>query len=105
MNMDLARQLLAVLLVLGLLAAALWWLRHKGGIRITGRAGRGGRQRHVVLVERVSLTPQHSVHLIHVGDRALLVGTGPSGCGLIEALAWKDLQTGCQQSGLETVER
>ncbi|MBS1214456.1 MAG: hypothetical protein H6R26_3073 [Proteobacteria bacterium] len=105
MNMDLARQLLAVLLVLGLLAAALWWLRHKGGIRITGRAGRGGRQRHVVLVERVSLTPQHAVHLIHVGDRALLVGTGPSGCGLIEALAWKDLQTGCHQSGLETVER
>jgi flagellar biogenesis protein FliO len=105
MNMDLARQLMSVLLVLGLLAAALWWLRQKGGIRITGRAGRGGRQRHVVLVERVSLTPQHAIHLIHVGDRALLVGTGPSGCGLIEGLAWKDLQTGCRPSGLEPVER
>jgi flagellar biogenesis protein FliO len=103
--MDLARQLLAVLLVLGLLAAALWWLRQKGGVRITGRAGRGGRQRHVVLVERVSLTPQHAVHLIHVADRALLVGTGPSGCGLIEGLAWKDLQAGCHESGTGPVER
>ena len=97
--MDLARQLLAVLLVLGLLAAALWWLRRKGGIGFTGGVGRGGRQRHVVLVERVSLTPQHALHLIHVADRALLVGTGPSGCGLIEGLAWKDLQGGCHASG------
>ena len=104
MNMDLARQLLAVVLVLGLLAAALWWLRHKGGLRFIGGAGRGGRQRHVVLVERVSLTPQHTLHLIHVADRALLVGTGPSGCGLIEGLAWKDLQTGRHEPGPGPVE-
>jgi flagellar biogenesis protein FliO len=102
--MELARQLLSILFVLGLLAAALWWLRQKGGVRITGRAGRNGRQRHVVLVERVSLTPQHSLHLIHVADRALLVGTGPSGCGLIEALAWKDLQAGRHEPGPRPVE-
>jgi flagellar biogenesis protein FliO len=94
--MDLARQLLAVLFVLGLLAAALWWLRKKAGVRI---AGRGGRQRQVVLVERLSLTPQHAVHLIHVAGRALVVGTGPSGCALLEGLAWKDLQAGREQSG------
>jgi flagellar biogenesis protein FliO len=97
--MELARQLLAVLFVLGLLAAALWWLRHKGAARITGAAGRGGRQRHVVVVERVPLTPQHALHLVHVADRALLVGTGPSGCQVIEGLAWEDLQSGHQEPG------
>jgi flagellar biogenesis protein FliO len=96
--MDLARQLLAVLFVLGLLAAALWWLRQNGRVRLPG-AGRGGRQRHVVLVEKMSITPQHALHLIHIADRALLVGTGPSGCGLIENLAWKDLQAGLPESG------
>jgi flagellar biogenesis protein FliO len=97
--MDLTRQLLAILFVLGLLATALWALRHKGRIRFTGVAGRSGRKRHVVLVERVSLSPQHALHLIQVGDRALLVGTGPSGCGLIEGLAWKDLEAGQRESG------
>jgi flagellar biogenesis protein FliO len=102
--MDLARQLLAVLLVLGLLAAALWWLRQKAGVRFAGVVGRSGRQRQVVLVEKVSLTPQHALHLIHVADRALLVGTGPSGCGLIEALNWKDLQAGRHESAPGTAE-
>jgi flagellar biogenesis protein FliO len=102
--MDLARQLLAVLFVLGLLAAALWWLRKKGGVRLPGGAGRGGRQRHVVLVEKMSITPQHALHLIRIADRALLVGTGPSGCGLIEELAWKDLQSDRPESGPRAVE-
>ena len=103
--MELGRQLLAVLLVLGLLAAALWWLRQKSGLRIAGVSiRRSGRRRHVVLVERVSLTPQHALHLIHVADRALLVSTGPTGCSILEGLAWKEVQAGQEESGSGPVE-
>ena len=90
--MDQARQLLSVLFVLGLLLAALWALRRKGLTRFTPGAGRGKSRRNAVLIERLPLTAQHALHLVRVADRALLIGTGPSGCSLVEGFAWKDVQ-------------
>jgi len=97
--MELARQLLAVLFVLGLLVAALWALRRRGVVRLPGGASRGMRQRNVVLIERVPLTAQHAVHLVRVGDKALLIGTAPSGCSLIDSLSWKEIDAGQLRSG------
>jgi flagellar biogenesis protein FliO len=33
----------------------------------------------------LSLTPQHSLHLVRVADRTLLVGLSPQGCNLLES--------------------
>lgn len=56
--------------VLLLVLAALSWLTR----RVQGAALGGGGSR-----TRVVLTNQHAVHLIEVGGKRLLVGTGPSG--------------------------
>lgn len=56
--------------VLLLLLAGLSWLTRR--IQAGALGGAGSR-------ERVVLTNQHAVHLIEVGGKRLLVGTGPSG--------------------------
>ena len=73
-------QLLAVFLVLALLLAALWLLRRKGLASIPmalARPAAGKRQMQVV--ERIPLTAQHSVHLVSVGGRMIVVGVSPAG--------------------------
>jgi flagellar biogenesis protein FliO len=92
--MELVRQSLSVVLVLGLLFAVLWALRRKGAIRFAPGARRGTKQRSIVLMERLPLTAQHAVHLVRVADRALLISTGPSSCQLIESLPWKEIHAG-----------
>jgi len=61
-----------------LLAAAMIWLRRRAA---AGRPGgrEPGRARRLELVDRVSLTPQHSLHLVRVDDRLILVGRSPAG--------------------------
>jgi flagellar biosynthetic protein FliO len=79
-------QLLAILMVLGILCGGLWVLRRKGLVQTNFRrpATRNGEPRLEVL-DRLALTPQHSVHLIRIVDRVLLVGLSPGGCNLLEA--------------------
>lgn len=83
--MEISEQLLAVVLVLGLLAAALWVLKRKGLIQTRLRRPRGSGEPLLEVVDRLMLTPQHSVHLIRVADRTLLVGLSPGGCNLLES--------------------
>src|SRR5580704_15643076 len=78
--MELIRQMLAVSAVLLLLAACLWWLRRKGLVRHSS----GGSRKHALqAVERLTLGPQHSMHLVRLTNRGLLVGTSPAGCALM----------------------
>jgi flagellar biogenesis protein FliO len=84
--MELLRQLAAIGLVFGLLAAALWALRRRGfvpraGIRRTRKAA--GR---LQAIERLALSPQHTLHLVRVANRALLIGAHSSGCTLLESM-------------------
>ena len=83
--MELAEQLLAVTAVLGLLCGSLWILKRKGwaraGLRRPARSG----QPRLEVVDRLALTPQHSLHLIRLADRTLLVGLSPQGCNLLES--------------------
>lgn len=83
--MDLLQPFTAIALVLGLLAAALFVLRRRGAatFRFPGSAGSTAKQLEVL--ERVALGPQHSVHLVRVGGRCVLIGTAPSSCQLLEA--------------------
>ncbi len=79
-----AEQVLAALLVLALLGATLWLLRRKGVAslnvalpkRLTGA-------KQMQIVERMALTAHHSLHLVRVRDRTILIGVSPSGCNRI----------------------
>jgi len=79
-------QLLAILMVLAILCGGLWALRRKGFVQTTFRrpASKAGELRLEVL-DRLALSSQHSVHLIRMADRVLLVGLSPGGCNLLEA--------------------
>jgi len=81
--MDSIRQMLSVLFVLGLLAGVLWWLRTKGMANFTVRRGPGKSLR---VIERITLTPQHSLHLVHVSERDILIATSPAGCTILETI-------------------
>jgi flagellar biogenesis protein FliO len=83
--METMHQVLAVSAILLLLAATLWWLRRKGLARC---GARGPRSRDLQAVERVVLSPQHSLHLVRLAGRGLLVGISPAGCALLESFDW-----------------
>jgi flagellar biogenesis protein FliO len=78
----LGEQLLAVVFVLLLLASAIWVFQRKRVWRwpAFGRAVSGPAL--TAVLERVPLTAQHSLHVVKVGDRMLLVATHPSGISL-----------------------
>ena len=73
--MELLQQLAAVCFVLALLGGALWVLQRK---RIVLPRRNGPKQLDVI--ERVSLSPQHSLALVRVNGKMVLVGTGPGVC-------------------------
>ena len=79
--MELARQLLGVGFVLALLFALLWLQRKKGALTLSSRPKGGNKA--IELIERMPLTPRHSVHLLRVGDRNLLLGVHDSGFTLL----------------------
>ncbi len=89
--MDWARDLVAVLVVFGLLAGALWAMRRAGAVRwrTPGRAKTRGR---IELVERVALGPQHALHVVRLGSRALLIASHAAGCTLVESVPWQEYQ-------------
>jgi flagellar biogenesis protein FliO len=84
--MDWLRQIAAIALVFGLLAAALLWLRSHGmaGWKATA-------SRKITLVDRLRLTPQHSVHIVRVGKRNFLIAVHANGCTLLDSLPAEDL--------------
>ena len=87
--MELIQQVAAVFAVLGLLVAMMWWLRRRG-FAVGSLASRRGARR-LECVERVALGPQQTLHLIRLGDRALLVASSPSNCALLRDLAWQEI--------------
>jgi flagellar biogenesis protein FliO len=85
--MDAIQPVLAVLFVLGLLGAGLYFLRAKGLARFNGKGfGRQG-AKQMQAIERLSLTPHHSLHLVSVGGRTLLVAVSPGGCTVVDAIS------------------
>ena len=82
--MEVVRQALSVLLVFALLGVALWALR-RGQNPFRGVFPRNQRARGRTLetVERLTLTPQHSLHLVRVGGCEVVVATHPQGCALL----------------------
>ena len=86
--MELLRELMAAGAVLLLLGASLWWLRRRGWARFGGAAVG---TRALQVVERAVLSPQHSLHLVRLGDCGLLVGVSPAGSTLLKSFAWEQI--------------
>jgi flagellar biogenesis protein FliO len=78
--MELGRQYLGVAVVLGLLAATLWWLRRRG-LSTWPAARRGGRR--LESLERLPLSPQHTLHLIRAGESVVLLACSPGQCAVL----------------------
>ncbi len=79
-------QTTAILFVLLLLVGALWVLRRKGLATVNFALGkRLGRERLMQVIERVPLTTHHSLHLVRIQDRVILIGVSPSSCREIDS--------------------
>ena len=92
------RQILGLFVVFSLLGVTVWKLRGSGTpIKLAqsflnkamfrrALSNKGlARQRALETVERVALTPQHTLHVLRLRDREMLVATHPQGCTLLHA--------------------
>jgi flagellar biogenesis protein FliO len=81
------QQFLAVFLVLALLIGALWLARRKGFASVRLPLVRSSAAtRNMQVVERVTLSAQHSLHLVSLGGRLIVVGVSPAGLSRIAVL-------------------
>jgi len=93
---DFIPQLLAVIAVFSLLGMTMWWLKKKGLLQVPSSSFasiKSGRPRGILQrVETVRLSPTHSLNLVRMGDRAVLIGTSSAGFYLVESSSWKALK-------------
>jgi flagellar biogenesis protein FliO len=81
--MESIQQTLSVLLVLALLGGTLWWLRRKGMAHFAFKSAGVGKRKSIQILERTALTPQHSLHLVKLEDRTMLIAASPGGCSIL----------------------
>ena len=81
--MDIGRQLAAIAIVFGLLGAAVVLLRKYGPH--TRIARRPAAEPVLEVMEQLSLTPAHRLHLVRIAGRAVLIATHASGATLIDS--------------------
>ena len=95
---QLVQQIVAISLVLGLLVGTLTLLRRRGLAQFSPRLRlRSSRPKEIQVIERVSLSPQHSLHLVNVRDDVFLIGTSPSGCNKIACFAASEDGAECRE--------
>ncbi len=82
--MEQFNQLFAVVGVLMLLGASLYYLRSKGVARFVFKAPGMTAGRQLQSIERLPLTAQHSLHLVRVGGRTVLIAVSPGGCTVLD---------------------
>lgn len=88
--MEYLQQMLAVLAVFGILGGAMWWLRRRGFARFAMTTSKKN-QGVLSQVERLPLSTTHSLHLVRMADRAILIASWPGGCQAIESAPWNQL--------------
>jgi flagellar biogenesis protein FliO len=101
---DLLPQLSGILAVFALLGFTLWFVKKKGALRTTtflpfrwGAMRARADERLLERIDGLQLSPTHSLSLIRMADRAILIGVSPGGFCLIESSPWKPLQPGAAQ--------
>jgi flagellar biogenesis protein FliO len=78
---EILQPIAAMVFVFALLGGALWWLRSRNMVAF-GPARQGTSKMQVI--DRVRLTPQHSIHILRTGKRELTIAVHPSGCTLLD---------------------
>lgn len=78
------QQILAIILVIGLLLGTLALLRKRGVAQFSAPFQRvSGRPKEMQVLERTALDAQHSLYLVSVRSQVFLVGVAPGGCSRI----------------------
>ena len=83
--MEMFQQLSVIAAVLGFLWGGVWLMKRKGWAQTVIRRARPNGQARLEVIDRLVLTPHHSLHLVRLADRTLLVGLSPHGCNLLES--------------------
>lgn len=83
--MEMFQQLLMIAIVLGVLCGGVWLLKRKGYASPRLRRQNGAGHPRLEVLDRLALTPQHSLHLVRLADRTMLIGLSPNGCNLLES--------------------
>ena len=96
--MELTEQITMVLVVFALLGGLLWFLKKRGLAALRLPSRRGGSSCRMEVLERVSLSPQHALHLVRVSDRIVLIGTAPSACTLLDTPASNQVSSSAVQN-------
>jgi flagellar biogenesis protein FliO len=81
--MEAFQQFAVVIFVLALLIGLALCARNRGIAHIA-LPSRSSRSRHMESIERLSLSPNHSLHMVSIDGKTVLLGISPSGCQLIE---------------------
>jgi flagellar biosynthetic protein FliO len=84
------QQAATVAAVLALLGATLWWLRRRGFATLAMGRKPGGRR--LECLERLPLGPQQTLHLVRVGQTALLLASSPTGCALVRSFSCGEIE-------------
>jgi flagellar biogenesis protein FliO len=74
-------------IVMGVLAAfgiALYVLRNRGMVAFGVKGLRSPEGRRLQALERLPLTAQHSLHLVKVSGRVILIAVSPGGCSVLD---------------------
>jgi flagellar biosynthetic protein FliO len=90
--MEVIQQMEAVAVVLLLLGLTLWLLRRRGFAGVS--LGKKSTARRIECLERLPLGPQHTLHLVRVGETEFLLALSPSGCSLVESFAHRRAEAG-----------
>lgn len=88
--MEILEQITMVFVVFALLGGMMWVLRRKGLASFRFPTKLSGAQKQLEVVERLTLTPNHSIHLVRFADRTLLIGVAPGRCTLLERTEGSD---------------
>lgn len=88
------------LVAAALLAVSLGGLRRWGpSLKWNNGARRGPAHGPIESIARLGLTPQQSIHLVRVGDRAILLAVSSTACVLIESFPWPAADGQCLRAG------
>jgi flagellar biogenesis protein FliO len=75
-------QLLSVCVVLALVAFAAWWLR-RGNITLPRRSQR---VKTIEMIDRISISPHVSVHVLRIGDTRVAIAAHNSGVTVLHRM-------------------